>query len=54
MDVVPAPRSSPDQRTVVLADLRGLPEAVGAARASGWHLASASRTAHGVELVLRR
>lgn len=54
MDAVPAPRSSPDRRTVLLPDTTGVPEVVSLAEASGWHLASASRTAEGVVIVLRR
>jgi hypothetical protein len=48
------PRLSPDRRTVVLADTRDVPDAVGLAAATGWHLASVSRTSDGVEVVLRR
>lgn len=54
MDQVIAPRLSPDHRTVLLPDTRDVPEVVGLAEATGWHLASASRTSDGVEVVLRR
>ena len=54
MDPVPEQRTPFDRRTVLVASTAALPEAVQLATACGWHLSSASRTAHGVELVLRR